>query len=695
MNLFKQQQQAFDLLCEFASQEQGGVFILRGYAGTGKTTLVKAFVDYLKTNNMPEPQLMAPTGRAAKILTEKVNVQATTIHRCIYSYEYTDVKSENNIEGAPVALKFIYPIKNNQSNALCIVDEASMISSKVNHHELYRFGTNILLNDLITYARPHFGGKIIFIGDDAQLPPVGDNISYALDAEYFRSIGLDVTEAQLTDVLRQDNTNAIFQNSINIRQLLLQQQRNRLDIVVRDGEVENISSENVAKQYSQMLNNNKQVKLICYSNKSASLYNKAIRQLLFPGQTAIQQGDVLQVIHNYYSENIDVFNGSFVTVEWVGDTIEKQSAPILTEHDGKKMRIIVTLEYRKVIVRTDDDKTLKCYIIESLLNNNAPQLSVDEILAMYINFCMRNSALKNNSIEFNRAIKEDVYYNALWVKYGYAITGHKSQGGEWDYVFADFDGRNRLNTDSLRWMYTVVTRAKHTMYCLNLNNKSPFDNMKVLPISTSKVKMPIMQVDAISIATDVNCNNTPFHQAEAQPHLKAKYWQVFNNLKESGYSIQSVESKPYRERYTLTNSSSGIVEVDAIYNGKGVFTRYEVRRAANQEEILKLFTSCCTENKTTKQGEESSFELNYLPSNTVFSELFNMLQQHCEEINITIECVIEQLAQYKVLYYLKTSQGNALIEFFIDKNNNVTAVMPRADCGPNNKQLSLLIEKLI
>lgn len=222
MILTAQQEQAMKKIKDFIADKNGQVFILKGYAGTGKTTLINYIVDYLKSIHSPF-QLMAPTGRAAKILRTRLKTEeASTIHRRIYTHGQLYSEKSNGI------LKYIFPLREDKDRRVYIIDEASMISSQKSSNELFQFGTGILINDVLSYTRLKFGGKIIFVGDPMQLPPVGDNRSVALDEDFFRNLGLNVASYELTDIIRQKEHSSILTNAAMLRNLMEEEQRNHL-----------------------------------------------------------------------------------------------------------------------------------------------------------------------------------------------------------------------------------------------------------------------------------------------------------------------------------------------------------------------------------------------------------------------------------------------------------------------------------
>ena len=673
MRLTSQQQQVLDNIRTFLDSDVS-VFILKGYAGTGKTTMIRTIIEEIK-NREKEPILMAPTGRAARVLESKNSWKANTIHRCIYELDTIETKEDSD------DIRFIFPLKNKEDVAndhICIVDESSMIGTREVQNELFEFGTGSLLNDLLTYVAPKRGGKIIFVGDPMQLPPVGDNVSNALDEKYFESIGLKAMGSELTDVVRQGAGSAILSNAMKVRALIESQQKNNLVFDRQENEVIDMEGYKMPEQLLSLYPKPEigQSVIIAFSNRQARDYNYAVRELLYPEQKQIVVGDILQVVSNNYKLN--VMNGDFVKVVAINGETEYQSALVYINIGGQRMQHKITLSFRNVRIRLDNELEVSCKIIENMLDDADPNLTFSQIQALYINFCMRHSQLKRGSQQFKELLKADPYFNALRAKYGYAITGHKSQGGEWNTVFVDYTGRTGLNIDCLRWTYTVTTRASCMLYGYNMPNVTPMSKMQVAPI----IKASKPRDEYLSF-TDVP--ETPFHSKDAPNFLKAKYWVVLDELKKENCIIKNVESKNYCEWYYIEDNNGFVHTIQCFYNKAGLFTRYQTNDTS--EGIIRILSLM-----QTNMTMLCSFR--YIPSNKLLRELYNYVESICSDLDIKITNIVEHISHYNVYYYLQGSGVYSCIQFYITKDGFISYAQPFSDLGNNDAILKEVIERL-
>lgn len=289
INLTKDQRNALEKLHAFLESDVP-IFVLQGYAGSGKTTLLKGLIGYL--NEIKKSfDVMAPTGRAAKILRDKTG-HGQTIHRTIYNFEKLQtIRDKDNKDDH--SFHYLFPIRQIKEDCkVLIIDEASMISSRESKNELFTFGTDILLNDLLTYSKvPHTEIKIIFVGDPAQLPPVGDNSSKALMSEYFEGLGIKNQNFSLKEVVRQKE-NTILQNATKIRSLIGVETRGELTLVYDDSCFIKTKSENLATQYAEKfpLPEIGQGVIISFSNSQCLEYNRSVRKKIFPQVETVTRG---------------------------------------------------------------------------------------------------------------------------------------------------------------------------------------------------------------------------------------------------------------------------------------------------------------------------------------------------------------------------------------------------------------------
>lgn len=655
-----------DLLQTFIEDRDSQIFILKGYAGTGKTTLVSCLVEWLRSKGIM-PKIMAPTGRAAKVLNAKIKgCEATTIHKRIYNFEGIQYNEKDNV------LKYKFPILTEESRGIYIIDEASMISSKKQEHEIFQFGTGVLIDDLLTYARPLFGGKIIFVGDPAQLPPVGDNHSAALDEDFFSAANMKVSSYILTDVIRQSKESLILSNATKIRDMLKSDERNTLVMEKEDGEVTDIDSQKAVENFCREGDN--KAAIVCYSNRQAAEYNKAVRGILHPGKEDLVVGDKLMIVcNNYYNDQI-LMNGEIITVTNVSDTLIHQSAPVYTEKGRFKERKIIELSFRQITFETGDGQIISQYILDSLLKSPSASLGIDEMKALYINLKMRVGP------NVKDVLKSDPYYNALQVKYGYAFTCHKAQGGEWNDVYVDFLNRSGLNDDCLRWKYTAVTRAKQRLYCINLRDITPLSSLRLNDIVKAK------KANREALSFDDNVEETPFHKSNTPIALKWKYWSVFWNMEEigDGYVINNVTSFPWRERYELRTPNSGSVTIDAIYDGSYVFSSYKCDGISEDNTaLLAIF----------ENDSNIKYNISYeTPKFGSLKKLHARMVSLCDELDITITNVVEH--DWYLVYYMRTSAHYASMEFYFDKSGTIAYGKPVSALGNDDEKLSKLIKRM-
>ncbi len=693
LSLNQDQQTAINKINTFL-KGKSDIFILQGYAGSGKTTLLKGVTEYLSAQKI-ETLLMAPTGRAAKILREKVG-EANTIHKSIYNLSAIELLDDEEDAGKKIHYRF--PLDESLVNSVLIVDESSMISSNKSNHELFTFGTGVLLDDILTFAKlPGSGNKIIFVGDPAQLSPVGDKNSFALEAEYFMRKGFKVDTASLKTVMRQEN-NSILENATKIRNLLDVRKRSKIELTYDERSFVKIQNFEIARKF---IEENPVPEIggavvISYSNQQSLSYNQAIRERLYPGKKSTIPGDLLLICNNnYHSYKTELMNGDLAKVmEIENELISRRNIPVYDTVAGKRVKKYINLTFRKIVIRLDNfSEEVPCYIIDSLLNSPQRDLTLLEMKALYIDFVIRFNKEQESrkelgkpyynerSEEFKQQLKSDPFYNALKVKYGYAITCHKAQGGEWDTIFIDYLGRNSLNNDSLRWSYTATTRARKTCFAANAPYFTEFTGFKISPV-LGLTNIPVEYFDLSQVAL------SPYHSEDTDTHRtkSLKYWEISNKLENNPYQVKNIETKPFMERYHIIYEEKEII-TDGYHKGAGIFNEFSIQNPTYEDYETDLV-------EILNAPYQSLFNISYSPAMDSLSRLYSLVQAACEECGVTITNVVEKEVSYVVSYYLKTNAKAALIQFYWNKNEQITRAMPKSTDGANDEKLNQVIAEI-
>ncbi|MGM0582973.1 MAG: AAA family ATPase, partial [Bacteroidota bacterium] len=664
------------------------VFILKGYAGTGKTTLIHIISKYLG-ELQKRTSVAAPTGRAAKILRDNLRA-GQTIHRTIYNFDRLEAKEVNSDDMAKKSFHYYFPVLDAEvMDRVMIVDEASMVSNVSHRHELFSFGSGKLLNDLITHLNfPKREPKLILVGDPAQLPPVTDKKSLALSLNFFNEQNLNASEFELNKVIRQEENSPILENANVIRILLSmdRKQRSSFEIHTDNANLIELSSDKLIETYT----NNFPLPeigngvIITYSNAQSLNYNLAIRERIFPDNPGIAPGDIVVINNNnYHTYGYEILNGDMAKVIEVSNDTESLSAPVYVTEGNSKIKKNINLTYRDVKIKFPDiDEPIDCKIVDSLLNSPERDLSTDQMKSQYINFVMRfknnNPGEKEGSEYFKQQLKADRYFNALRIKYGYSITCHKAQGGEWNTVFVDFAGRIGLDDDKLRWSYTALTRAKRKLYIINGPKINPINSMKFSEITK------IGKAPNNFYPQNPSAYPTPFHDSDSNIAKRKKYHEITSALKDKPYSLISIDSKPYLEIYYFTYGGEKI-RIDMQHDGAGLFKEFVIDDDNSPKNQLK---------KIIQEEPSKPVALNYQPSNDNFKELFSTVSMAIDEVGATLINVIELPDQNFVQYYLKTSGKFSVIQFYFKSNGRFSSVLPKSNIGKGDEILKKLIHKI-
>ncbi len=435
--------------------EARSVFVLKGYAGTGKTSFISALVRMLPKSGK-KSVLLAPTGRAAKVFSAFSGSPAFTIHKRIY---FQRMRRDGGM--------FLALQDNLYKNALFIVDEASMIAGNQQEGEDL-FNSRNLLDDLMDYVWQGYRCRLMLIGDTAQLPPVGMDLSPALDLEHLKSrYSLKIYYHELTEVMRQSLESGILSNATRLRKMQLEEDvshklfdlQNHNDIIsITGNELEEVLNTAYTKGEPD-----KSV-IICRSNKRANIYNQEVRRRILYQENEVTSGDLLMVVRNNYfwldpkSTAGFIANGDMITITRIN-----------------KMEELYGFHFADISMKMidyPDEPGLDVKIILDTIMSESPSLTREDSKKLFQGVLEEYQDIPDKSERY-RKIRIDPYYNALQVKFAYALTCHKTQGGQWENVFIDqgYLTEDMINLEYQRWLYTALTRATSKVYLVNFSEK--------------------------------------------------------------------------------------------------------------------------------------------------------------------------------------------------------------------------------
>jgi len=652
MTLTNDQQNALEAFERFLSTDDQ-VFLLKGSAGTGKTTLMKMLVELIPGISA---HLMAPTGRAAMILGEKLKREANTIHSSIYCFDKDLYEDE---EG-----KLYFDLKMNAdpTNDIYFVDESSMVSDRYMENDTFRFGSGRLLSDLLKYCGNR---KIVFVGDYAQLPPVGQSISPALDAEYLtKEYNKSVQEVMLREVVRQDNESGVYVNATRVRDCIEGKDFNTFNIVDAS---DVMTSQGLLEDYLKNFDKDNLYKnlLVAYTNQQVMNYNVNIRQRIFEKPERLCIGDILVVSKNNHAQGEhSLFNGQIVKVKNCdGDSsVEIRTIGFTTREDGKTVPKQMTLAFREVTLVTPEGKELNCLILDNYLDDDSIN---DRYLnqALMVDFKKRMKELDYGPEEYKDEIRRDKYVNAVLCRYGYAITCHKAQGGEWENVYVDFGCfSSNANSTFFRWAYTAITRSSKRLWHFS----SPQFN------AISKLKyQPIIKGGSASIAIPQG--------------MDVKAWRMMKLESLCNHSdIKCIEllNQSYQHKIGFERSSDSCV-VMLWLNKDGYTGRFDKVRCNNDDfytEVMGLL--------------DDSFipdSVDYSPANDSARLLHDHITSMAKELGICITNICQE--PWKDKYYFKTDAASN-ISFLYNSKGIYSTAIPQSIMGDEDLKLKELCEKL-
>lgn len=719
INLTNDQHHALEKLNAFLESDDR-VFILQGYAGSGKTTLLKGFVEYLKSLEK-KYQLMAPTGRAAKVINQKTGFESTTIHKGIYSFEELQ-EIEQSEDKNDVSFLYQYKIRNNLdvNDSILIVDEASMVSDILSQEEFYRFGSGRLLLDLITYGRIRestTSSKIIFIGDPAQLPPIGMNFSPALDSQYLsKTYNVSVSQVEMKEVKRLDANNGILHSATKIRQCLTSGYFNDFDLRENNRDIFNPAYQDFLETYKAQ----QDLKIIiCYKNKTALDLNRAIRRDKFGDDLPIHATDTVIIGGNNY--RLGIMNGEFAVVSEASPSVESREVKFY-DKGGRTQSVRLTWRSISLVLPDENNqpKTISGFILENYLYGDN-YLKPEEQRALYIDFKNRHPKLKKGTEEFKEAIINDEYFNCILLKYGYAVTCHKAQGGEWANAFVFWDigtqanfnfyetehnHSGKTNSEFYRWAYTAVTRASKKLFCINPPYFSSFSGMNFIDMNVQKAfneltgqSNPTIEININEVLPELE----KFGLVDAPLTIQDHFIHRWYNLRNHYIDIVGWERKGYEIRYVFqreTQTAAFLHWVNAKNEFNSKFQKFP--SLTNSDELFETIkrvlenASSVVVNRNSLEGilSQIEFDMAIEEEKPFLKNLFDLISKDLS--NGEIISNIQHL-EYRERYTIKKNGRSCVIDFEYDKSGFFGRVIPlenKCDCPELLAKIKTIVNNL-
>ncbi len=666
--LTKDQETAIVAIERFLASDQH-CFILKGHAGTGKTYLLGGFLRYLRSIDRMGV-LFGPTGRSALILARKAGLEASTIHHGIYTYVDTQVAEDH------YQTRFVIKVNRDALDTVYVIDEASLISPESEPDALLQFGSGNVLKDLVDHINPQgTKRKIIYVGDEMQLSPGQAAHGPALDGEYLGAeFGLSCAQERLSEVVRQAADSGIHAMSSDLRDQLMAGQINRFSLPKERSDLISEDEQSSLTAFAANWSPQQLEDRICiaYSNRQVLAMNKAIRLRLFPGRTGPGPDDRIMITRSRYW-GVRLYSGQFCRLLKVEEP-KVRTVPMTVKGGATD---VVELRFRDVVMSSANEMGVEAELKLTILENTL-EMPDNEALkrlqrALFVDFKNRHKELKTDSDAFLIALRGDPYINATFLQYGYAITGHKALGGEWDVVHLDLrTSMPVLSKGFLRWAYTGVTRARRELWLVGTEEKTPFSELHYAPIK--RIARPLGE--QLPAGNDEPCE-------VAFPHAfqRIRYNHLAENARQRGWQL-TVRQLQYADRYQV-QAQAQIVELDLAWGNKGHTGSIRPLRSATAEfdaEVLALF----------KEAPHVAFQ--YTPSNETYRELYEAVYSAGEKCDCSISNVVE--APYYQRYFVRSEASCAGIDFHHDANRRFGMAEPFSTMGEDDVVLHKLIDAL-
>lgn len=695
-DLTNDQEVLVDRLEAFLSAEDESIFLLKGYAGTGKTFIAKGLTEYFRAVGR-NFVLMAPTGKASKVLATKAGAPASTIHSSIYALDNL-VEYKDRDDDGTLTYKYYASIKSNDGpvDTVYILDEASMISDNYQESEFFRFGSGHVLRDLLTHVNLDHNDhrkKIIFIGDSAQLPPVGMSTSPALSPAYLRKeYGLGSHEYELTEVVRQAAESGVMENALRLREAIRGRTFNQLEVDFSRRDVEKVEEQDFMERYLRASGRKiaAGTMVIAQSNAEVAKLNRMIRAHFFPGQPEVTAGDKVICTNNTRAPGFFISNGDFGVVRSVLGEPESRTIVLKKRFgdDRELKECPVELKFRDVILvfRTPEGAPyeFKGKLLENLLYSKDAALSSDESKALYVDFKIRNKGLDREQIK--SALRSDSYFNAYRLKFGYAITCHKAQGSEWDHVFVSCHSHmNVLSAEYFRWLYTAITRTTSRLYLLGAPQikigtrmKSTESGRPAIPSSVDSSAGD--DSTSVDLGESGRTGEVEFGIPAEDVFLRTLLARVREMIaSDSEIQIDQIIHSQYRESYHFVRGESRC-RIDVSYNGKG-------KISALQAPLVNELSACVIGLLSPIKGTLIAALAINAPSERVLSKDFlKTFDAKLEQVVAAVDARVEGVREHdwSVRYWFSRGIHRAVFDFNYNNKGQMTrytAMRSLSTCG--------------
>ena len=633
-------------------------FIINGAAGTGKTFLINELIQITKENNY-KYILLSSTGRGARFLKQSTNKFVQTVHREIYQFESKKIQEDSNKPTSTFKLK-----QNENEKTVYFIDEASMLTDVESQGELM-YEENKVLSDLIKYIKSSLENKIVFIGDNCQLPPINMNLSPAISLKYlndnYKLIGKYM---EMNEVYRHSILNPIYQSATYIRDNIKKEKFNEMKLIFEKGYFEGVDNEVFINKYIKELDNNNSI-IVCFSNDTCNFYNNRILKLKY-GHNQLTKGAKVINNNNTYIDGEPLLSGDIGEVLYCG---EKEEETIEFKRGTGIKSYTFSVRYAEIKF---EDTIYKGYINENYLMNNTEKDELrSQAIAVYLSskYNIRKNKDKydiNTQQKLVNIFNTDKYLTALNIKFAYAITCHKAQGGQWDKIFVDNNfGKSKKSKEYFRWIYTAITRGIKQSY---ITNYKEFNTL-------SEVKEVCVQGDIIEeLSTggmeelnkeEINILNVIESQVK-----KKLFISIANSLRKYGLSIAPTSKSIYQDIYIFRDKNGETCKMSIWLDKKGIVSSYKIINSTNinLKDIIDIEIQKLTNKKITENTSNINVDIDL--NNDIEREIYETVNYKLLGSNINIKS-IEHL-NYRERYTFNEGIEEVTIDLIYNKKGSIT-----------------------